>query len=139
MRLISRFLGLLILSNTLYAQAQPARVRNAHEQLFAVVPMAGAGTFEDPRRPLFALRPGETGTPDAPPILSFTYEVSDDGRFALVVFSAADRAAFAHIRASGRADVKWFERGRATKDEIEREFRRFKRDFDAARFAERAQ
>ena len=65
--------------------------------------------------------------------------MSDDGRFALVVFSAADRAAFAHIRMSGRADVKWFERGRSTKAEIEREFRRYKRDSDVIKFAERAQ
>ena len=43
---------------------------------------------------------------------------------------ARDRSAFAAVLNSGRADVKTFERGTARKEEIELEFRKYKRDFD---------
>jgi len=62
-----------------------------HERVLLVVPMVGAGTYSDPRRPLFAPAPGERRTPNG--IHSFSYEVSDDGKFALVEFVALDRSA----------------------------------------------
>jgi hypothetical protein len=52
--------------------------------------------------------------------------LSDNGHFALVEFVARDRAAFRHILADRRADVKAFEKGRAKRADIEREFRTHK-------------
>ena len=79
--------------------------------------------------PLFAPKPGEKPGPGGP--LSYSMTLSDDGKSAIVEFSARDRKAFAEILNSRRPDVKAFERGKATKEEIENEFRKVKKDFDA--------
>lgn len=112
------------------------------ERLLAIVPMTGAGTLQDPRRPLFAPFAVPAIAPtarvvtaaDAKPenresILAFRYELSSDKRFALVEFVAADTGAFAALRNAGRSDVRVFERNRTDKDEIEREFRKYKPEF----------
>ncbi len=109
--------------------------RNLHERVLCVVPMVGAGTPEDPRRPMFAPLPPQPGElPSRAGILAFTYQESDDGKFALVEFVAANRSAFATILNGKRPDVKAFVRGVARRAEIETEFRRFKRDFHLDRF-----
>ena len=56
---------------------------------------------------------------------------------AIVEFWSYDRKAFSEILNASRPDVKAFERGRATKEEIESEFRKHKRDFDPDKFANR--
>ena len=65
-------------------------MRNTHERVLAVVPMVGSGTPDDPRRPMYAPVPG--GAPSREGIIAFTYQVSDDGKFALVEFVAHDHA-----------------------------------------------
>ena len=70
--------------------------RHSYQRLICVVPMTGAGTAADPRRPLYApaaLTPGQPG------ILAYSHQISDDGRYALVEFVALDREAFAPILA----------------------------------------
>jgi hypothetical protein len=110
-------------------------LRNTYERIYAVVPMIGAGTAEDPRQPMFTPVPGEKPARDG--IIAFTYQLSDDGNTALVEFVARDRAALAPILNDGpsRADVKIFEKGKDTRRNIEAEFRRHKRDFDLEQFA----
>ena len=116
----------LSLSNAL--SQHKVNLRNMYERLVCVVPMTGAGTPDDPRRPLYAPVP----TPGAPPsrdgIVAFTFQESDDGRSALVGFVARDRAAFKEILEDNR--VKAFEKGKHKKDDIEKEFRKLKRNFD---------
>ena len=69
--------------------------RNLYERVWCVVPMTGSGTPEDPRRPMFAALPPAPGEPPSRAgILAFMYQESDDGRFALVEFVAADRSGF---------------------------------------------
>jgi len=70
-------------------------------------------------------------------ILAFTYEESDNGRFALVEFVAADRAAFLPILNERRPDVKAFVKGVARRADIETEFRKHKSDFNLDRFGVR--
>ena len=108
-------------------------LRNTYERLLCVVPMVGAGTPSDPRRPLYAPLPG-AGAPSREGIIAFSYVASDDGRLALVEFVARDRAAFEPILTENRADVKAFLKGKATRSEIEKEFRLHKKDFDLERF-----
>jgi hypothetical protein len=108
-------------------------VRYQGERLLAIVPMTGAGTPADPRRPMFApMQP--SGNPRQPGIEGFRYVVSDDGRFALVEFVARDASAFASILGANTPDVKAFERKKAAPAAVQQEFRRLKRDFDLARF-----
>lgn len=105
------------------------------EKLLAIVPMIGAGTWDDPKRPMFV--PARSAGTARNQIRNYHYTTSDDGRFALVEFSAVDRAAFAEILASRVPGVKAFVRGRSTRGEIESEFRRLKPNFDLDKFVGR--
>ncbi len=91
--------------------------------------MVGAGTASDPKRPLFAPLPWERSG-----ISGFTYQISDDGQRALVQFVARSRGDLQAIAGSARADVKVFERGKATLDEVQTEFRKIKPGFDVRQF-----
>jgi hypothetical protein len=66
-----------------------------HERIIAVVPLIGAGTYADPRRPLFAPDSKDLHNPNG--IHSYRWEASDDGRHAIVEFVARDRAALLPI------------------------------------------
>ncbi len=96
--------------------------------------MVGAGTWEDPRRPMFAPVRGKAD-PGSEGLLGYGYQVSDDGSVALVEFVARDRAAFKKILAHPAARA--FIRGRDKRSDMEGLFRQYKRDFDAATFGVR--
>ena len=96
--------------------------------------MVGRGTDGDPRRPMFAPVRERGERPSRSGIIAYTFQESDDGRFALVEFVALDRAAFEPILADRNPDVKVFQRGTARKADIEAEFRKLKRNFDIERF-----
>jgi hypothetical protein len=104
---------------------------NLGERVIAAVPFIGAGADKDPRRPLFAPNPAEI-TPERPPLLSYTIlAVSDDGKSAIVEFVADDLKSLEPILKSQRTDVKAFRKGHHSKAEIDREFRKWKRDFSS--------
>lgn len=134
--------------------AQAQRRLEAHqmyERIIAVVPMIGTGTGLDPRRPMFV--PVSSVSADAPAavesgqaavdksvddkgespkdlrILAYRVIESDDGKTAIVEFVARDRAAFAAIEKSGRADVLTFRRNTTPKAELETELRKVKKTF----------
>jgi hypothetical protein len=96
--------------------------------------MVGRGTDDDPRRPMFAPVRERGEKPSRTGIIAYTFQESDDGRFALVEFVALDRAAFEPILADRNPEVKLFHRGAARKADIETEFRKLKRDFDIEGF-----
>jgi len=105
--------------------------KNLHERVWAVVPMIGTGTADDPLRPAYIPAPSPPGTPvSTDGIIGFTMQLTDDGKHAIVQFVARDRAAFKDLLADKSPDVKVFEKGKAKKDDIEKEFRKFKKDFD---------
>jgi hypothetical protein len=111
--------------------AQQVDRQNIHERVWAIVPIIGKGTAEDPKRPAYIPAPPPPGQAPAPnPIIGFSMQVSDDGKFALVQFVARDRAAFKELLADTRPEVKVFEKGKATRTQIEQAFRVQKRDFD---------
>lgn len=149
LRLCFRFLlivlGFLLCVSTLLAQ-QAVDPRNRGERLICIVPMIGAGTYEDPHRPAYAptaqeqeqLLPGEG-------ILGYSFQMSDDEQWALVEFAALDRDAFAKILADVkgeladsdspipaylRSDFKVFEKGRVKRTDIQLAFRKFKQNFN---------
>ncbi|MDX2181575.1 MAG: hypothetical protein SFV18_18415 [Bryobacteraceae bacterium] len=124
--------------------------QQAYERIICIVPIIGAGTPEDPRRPMFApadpakerierIRAGgDSERPDSG-IMAFTFQESDDGRRAIVEFVARSQEAFRPIMNSGRADVRVFRRGRVARAELLTELRRVKRDFDLDNFGVAAQ
>jgi hypothetical protein len=93
--------------------------------------MIGAGTAEDPRRPQYAPRPALQGK-DRTDIIEYSYQISDDGRFAIVEFVARDRKAFLAIL--NDKTIKTFEKGKDNRADIERELKAFKKDFDLSKF-----
>jgi hypothetical protein len=111
-------------------------LHSTHERLVAILPMTGAGTKADPRRPMFAPAPqAMAGRPTRTSLLAWSYIASDDGQWALVEFVAPDRAAFAPSLAN--RSYKFFEKGKAKRSEIELEFRKYRKDVDLSRLGVR--
>ena len=100
--------------------------RNLHERIIAVVPLTGAGTYADPRRPIFA--PAASETRNGASIIEYQWTPSDDGKYAVVEFVARDRKALAAIVKDSRT-LKAFEKGKDKKDDIERELKIYRKDF----------
>jgi len=123
-----RFLLTLCLASAVLSAQKKIDPHNTYHRLLCVVPMIGAGTKADPRRPEYIPLP-HAGPPSRSGIIAFSQQISDDRNFALVEFVAADPAAFKDILADKRAVVKVFEKGRNTRAEIETEFRKHKSDF----------
>src|SRR5215831_10152498 len=92
--------------------------RQMYERIWVIAPMVGSGkSSADPIRPLYA--PAQRASANAqqlkqraPEIIAFGYQLSDDGKFALVELVAKDRQAFAAILADKRPDIRIFERGK---------------------------
>ncbi len=117
---------LLLLLLPLSAQRRADRGK-LHERVLAIVPITGAGTAADPRRPAYApVKPSRTG------IIGYTAQISDDGKLALVEFVALNRSVLAPILAD--RSVKTFEKGKAKKNDIETEFRKHKANFKFENF-----
>src|SRR5689334_11694448 len=103
-----------------------------YERFFCVVPLQGKGTLEDPKRPMFAPAPGAAKAGARDGILGFHYQLSDDGKSALVEFVAVHAAAFSQILAD--PTVKSFVKGKHKKDDIEAAFKKVKKDFSFDNF-----
>lgn len=100
--------------------------KHLNERVLVIVPLVGAGTYQDPKRPLFAPDPGEKG--DSEGVLSFEWQPTDDGQFAIVEFVSRDPKVIAEIAADRRV-VKAFVKGKARKDDIETELKKHRKDF----------
>ena len=124
---------LLALASPVAAQRRVDE-RNFGERLVLIVPLVGDGTPRNPFRPLFAPMPDEI---KAGGFIGYTAVLSDDKKFALVELVAHDRKAFDAILKDTRTDVKKFDHVKgAKKEDIEVEFRKYKKDFDFAKFKE---
>lgn len=115
--------------------------RNLGERLIVIVPMVGAGKADDPKRPLFVPTSADREVAAAsktPTITSYSVVLSDDEKFALVELVAGDPKALEAVLKDPRTDIKRFDlqKGKATKEDIEAEFRKVKKDFDFAKFRE---
>jgi hypothetical protein len=140
----------LLVSALTFAAFASAQDRVAPEMMYhrvwAIVPLIGKGTADDPKRPMFTLSPadlkaqaaqektdftrtGKRPEPQAPAVLSYSMQLSDDGQSALVEFVGLNPQTLAFITQSKAPGVKAFERGKATKQEIETEFKKAKASF----------
>jgi hypothetical protein len=109
--------------------------RMTYERVWAVVPMVGAGTLADPKRPMYAPLPFALSVISRTGILGYTQLMSDDGKSALVEFVARDRSAFTDILAD--KNIKAFLKGRDKREDVEAEFKKQKKDFDFTSFGVR--
>ena len=125
---------LVCLCSSLLAQHR-VDPRNMYERVLCVVPFVGAGTTDDPRRPAYAPVTPPPGTlPSRDGIVAFSFQESDDGKLALVEFVAYNREAFKDLLADTRPDVKVFIKGKHKRDDIEKEFKKHKKDVNLDSF-----
>jgi hypothetical protein len=127
-RLAAALLALVVVASAQY-RVDP---RNTYHRVICVVPFIGKGTADDPRRPQYAPLPAATAKSIADPIIAFTQEPTDDGQFAIVEFVARDRKALLPIL--NDPNVKSLEKGVVSKDAIEAELRKVRKDFDLTQF-----
>jgi hypothetical protein len=109
--------------------------------------MVGAGTWADPKRPMFVPAAGlaqewQAGAvnrtipfPARRGIIAYQYQISDDGRFALVEFVATSRPAFTEILTSRAAGVQLFDRDKDSKASVIAAFKLLRKDFDFDKFS----
>jgi hypothetical protein len=114
----------------------PVAPENRYERILCVVPMIGKGTWEDPRRPMFAPLPSEMGRGKSG-ILAYYHEPTDDGTRAIVQFVVADRSALQAIRARLDPLVKVFDPKKDKQTDVEAALKALQKNFDLKRFAVR--
>jgi len=119
-------LTLLLLMSSALAQ-RAVDPRYTYNRMICVVPLVGAGTPADPKRPQHAPLASDPNG-----IVAFYFEPTDDGKSAVVEFVARDRGAFAVLLADRALTA--FEKGRAARAQIETAIRRVRKDFDLDKF-----
>ena len=118
---------------------------DAHQHIFAIVPMIGAGTMNDPKRPMFTLAQGvkpvlpiaSHSTAISAPrtgIIGFHAQISDDGKSALVEFIAPSVSDFKDLLNANDSRVRTFQPGVHGKDLIEAACKTQKKDFSFDKF-----
>ncbi|QOY90037.1 hypothetical protein [Paludibaculum fermentans] len=104
--------------------------------MIAVVPLVGKGTPDDPRRPKFVASPADKVQRE---VLDYQFVVSDDGKWAIAVFSTSRPTAAAlrlldEIESSREDGAVSFDTGKSNKTDLETEIRKKKADFDLDEF-----
>lgn len=105
-----------------------------YERILLSVPLIGTGSYVDPRRPMYIparFEPSKDG------IIEFHFDITDDGKRAIVELVATDRRAFDAILSDKRGDVKIFEPGKQKKEDVEIEVKKEKKDFDMDKLGRR--
>ena len=119
-----------------FAQSRKVNSRNQHERLIALVPFVGKGTMDDPKRPMFAPRPGEVDAGSRTGVVAFHFIPTDDGSMAIVELVARDKAAFGAILASNVSGALFFLKGRDDKAAVEAALKKYRKDFSLDAFGE---
>lgn len=114
------------------------------ERIICVVPMVGSGTLNDPHRPMFAsssrvvteaaARGKKRGGIESVDALSFHSVPTDDGQHAIVEFSSGNRTTLKQILAADPNAVVVFEPNKISQQKLEKELRKFKKNFDVQAF-----
>ena len=128
----ARLLTTLLLLTALLPAQRRVDPKNTYSRMICVVPIVGAGTAADPKRPKYAPLPPTSPTQPPAAIIGYTQQVSEDGKFALVEFVARDQSAFQTIL--NDKTIKVFIKGKDKKGDIEAELKKYKKDFDLTKF-----
>jgi len=103
-------------------------------RVIAVLPLIGSGTLDDPVRPKYAPSAQSALSTGQPGIIAFAYELSDDGKHAIAELVAIDRSVLLPVLDDHSPGVLAFERGVASKQQIESAMQQYRRDFSLNRF-----
>ena len=135
-------LGVCLLSGLGLSQ-QPSRsdFHAGHHRLICVVPLIGAGTVQDPRRPLLApiaaqIQPRSKPNPQRgyqatvdDSLFAYHSVLTDHGQFAIVMFTAQSQAAVNALRKQ-QGVLRLFDSQSTRAADLIPELRKFKKDFD---------
>ena len=116
-------IGLLACAAFLCAQRR-VDPKNTYSRVITVVPITGTGSPTSPKRPEYAPWPAATSQTG---IQTFYWVPTDDGKSAVVEFTARDMTAFTQILADRTIQV--FVRGRDSKSTIETAIQKVKKSF----------
>ncbi len=119
---LSTFVGLLSGQHAV----DPAQ---RYHRLICLVHLTGSGTQADPVRPEHVPAPGAQPPSDRSGIIAWAFQITDDGKMAIVHYVAVDRKAFAAIFADTRPEVLIFEIGKDSRAAIEAAMQRHKQGF----------
>jgi hypothetical protein len=113
---------------------------NMYSRIYAIVPMIGSGTWEDPRRPAIAPFPSAMTPGSRAGIIAFNSIESDDGNFALVEIVTASRPQLTSLMAQIRTQLsaapgfQLFDRSVTSPATVQAAFQLLKKNFDIAEF-----
>jgi hypothetical protein len=109
-----------------------------YARIYAIVPMTGSGTWDDPRRPMFAPIPQQMTPGSRTGIIAFNHVESDDGNSALIEIVAANRPQLAlvvgQINAAAVSGVQVFDRSTTSPATVQSAFQLLKKNFDITTF-----
>jgi hypothetical protein len=111
-----------------------------YSRVYAIVPMIGSGTWEDPKRPMFAPIPQQISAASRTGIIAYNMVESDDGNFALIEIVATSRPQLATITAqittqlSAVQGFQLFDRSTTSAATVQSAFQTLKKNFDITTF-----
>ena len=109
-----------------------------YARIYAIVPMVGSGTWDDPRRPMFAPIPQQMTPGIRTGIIAFNQVESDDGNSALIEIVAANRSELslitAQISVAAVSGVQVFDRSNTSQATVQSAFQLLKKNFDISKF-----
>lgn len=128
---------LLAIAGSAFSQ-QRVDAGSMYARIYAIVPMVGSGSPNDPRRPMFAPLPQQMTPGTRTGIIAFNHVESDDGNSALIEIVAANRPQLAlivgQINAAAVTGVQVFDRSTTPQSTVQSAFHSFKKNFDITMF-----
>ncbi len=106
-----------------------------YARIYAIVPMIGSGTWDDPKRPMFAPRPQDMTPGSRTGVIAYNHVESDDGNFALVEIVTVDRPHLALITgpittSTDHRGLQLFDRSTSSQATVQGAFQALKKNFD---------
>ncbi len=111
-----------------------------YARVYAIVPMIGSGTWDDPKRPMFAPLPTQITPGSRTGIIAFNQVTSDDGNFALIEIVTANRSELASVTGPIQAQLstvpglQFFDRSTTPPATVQSAFQLLKKNFDITKF-----
>jgi hypothetical protein len=111
-----------------------------YARVYAIVPMIGSGTWDDPKRPMFAPLPTQMTPGSRTGIIAFNQVTSDDGNFALIEIVTANRSELASVTSPIQAQLstvpglQLFDRSTTSPATVQSAFQLLKKNFDITKF-----
>jgi hypothetical protein len=128
---------LLVAVGVAFAQ-QRVDPGSMYARIDVIVPMIGSGTWDDPKRPMFAPTPQQMAPGNRTGIIAFNQVQSDDGNSALIEIVAANRSELALITAPMTASavpgLQLFDRSTNSAATVQSAFQVLKKNFDITKF-----